>query len=117
MPWQGYGRRWAALARRWYRKRFGIQTSYRQMRQAKVKTTKKDVRYRLLLVGLALLLRQAWVWLTSRVARDRGLKPSQWLASLPLARLAEWLADSLRSIYSEEKVIRLASPLPTLTGF
>jgi hypothetical protein len=107
----------ASLARRWYRKRFGIETSYRQMRQGKAKTTSKDVRYRLLLVGLGLLLRQAWVWLQALLARQRRLKPSGWVAILPLRRLADWLADSLRSIYQEEKVIRLASPLPQLAGF
>ena len=107
----------AALARRWYRKRFGIETSYRQMRQAKAKTSKKDVRYRLLLIGLALVLRQAWVWLTRHLAREGGLKPSQWVAILPLARMAEWLAESLKATYKEEKVIRLKSPLPQLTGF
>jgi DDE family transposase len=110
-------RRRAAVARRWYRKRFGIETSYRQMRQCKVKTTKKDVRYRLLLVGLALVLRQAWAWPTQQVARQLGLKPSQWVSVLPLARMGEWLADCLKSIYKEEKVIPLASPLPALTGF
>jgi hypothetical protein len=107
----------AALARRWYRKRFGIETSYRQMRQAKVKTTKKDVRYRLLLIGLALLLRQAWVWLTKHLARGLKLRPSQWVAVLPLERMGQWLADLLKALYKEEKVIPLASPLPSLTGF
>lgn len=106
----------ARLARRWYRKRFGIETSYRQMRECKVKTTKKDVRFRLLLIGLALLLRQAWVWLTKHLACELKLKPSQWVATLPLQRMADWLADSLESIHKEEKVIRLASPLPQLTG-
>jgi Transposase DDE domain len=101
----------ARLAKRWYRKRFGIETSYRQMNECKVKTTKKDVRYRLLLIGLALLLRQVWVWLTAQVARDRGLRPTAWVAELRLARLGEWLADLLKSKYKEEKVIRLGSPL------
>lgn len=107
----------AALARRWYRKRFGIETSYRQMRGCKARTSKKDVAYRLLLVGLGLLLRQAWAWLTRQVARDRGLRPSQWVAALPLARMIGWLADSLKAIYKEDKAIRLSSPLPPLTGF
>lgn len=107
----------ASLAKRWYKKRFGIETSYRQMRECKARTTKKDVRYRLLLVGIALLLRQAWVWLTALVARQLKLKPSAWVAVLPLARMAEWLADSLKSIYKEDKVIRLDSPLPLLSGF
>ena len=101
----------ARLAKRWYRKRFGIETSYRQMNECKVKTTRKDVAHRLLLVGLALLLRQAWVWLTWQLARDRRLRPGAWVALLPLARLAGWLADLLKHKYKEEKVIHPGSPL------
>lgn len=101
----------AWLARRWYRKRFGIETSYRQMNEGKARTTKKDVRYRLLLVGLALLLRQAWVWLTAQLARDRRLRPTEWVGQLPLRRLLDWLATLLRGRYKEEKVIHLAAPL------
>jgi hypothetical protein len=101
----------ARLARRWYRKRFGIETSYRQMNECKARTTRKDVAYRLLLVGLALLLRQAWAWLTWQLARARRLRPSAWVALLPLARLAGWLADLLKGRYREEKAIHLGSPL------
>jgi Transposase DDE domain len=101
----------ARLAKRWYRKRFGVETSYRQMRQCQAKTTTKDVRYRLLLVGLALLLRQAWVWLTWQLARARRLRPTAWVGALPLARLTEWLADLLKRKYKEEKVIHLGPPL------
>ncbi|HET8648055.1 MAG TPA: transposase, partial [Vicinamibacteria bacterium] len=101
----------ARLARRWYRKRFGIETSYRQMNQCKARTTKKDVAYRLLLVGLALLLRQAWAWLTWQLARALRLRPKAWAALRPWARLAGWLADLLKSKYREEKVIHLGSPL------
>lgn len=104
----------AALAKRWYRKRFGIETSYRQMRQGKAKTTTTDVRYRLLLVGLALILRQAWVYLTAQVARAQGLEPSAWVAALPLERMLDWLADELKSIYIEDKEIRLLECLPLL---
>jgi hypothetical protein len=101
----------ASLAKRWYRKRFGIETSYRQMNEAKAKTTKKDVPYRLLLIGLALLLRQVWVWLTGQVAREGRLRPTQWVQGLGLARMGEWLADLLKGKYKEEKEIHLASPL------
>jgi hypothetical protein len=101
----------ASLAKRWYRKRFGIETSYRQMNEAKAMTTKKDVKYRLLLIGLALLLRQVWVWLTGQVARDRGLRPTQRVSELPLATMIDWLAGILESKYKEEKEIRLQSPL------
>ncbi len=101
----------ASRAKRWYRKRFGIETSYRQMNEAKAKTTKKDVTYRLLLIGLALLLRQVWVWLTGQIAHDGRLRPTQWVQELRLARMAEWLADLLKGKYKEEKEIHLASPL------
>jgi hypothetical protein len=43
-----------------------------QMNEAKAKTTKKGAGYRLLLVGIALLLRQAWVWLSGQVALARA---------------------------------------------
>jgi hypothetical protein len=109
-------RRRAGLAKRWYRKRFGIETSYRQMNEVKVTTTKKDVRYRLLLIGLALLLRQVWVWLTAQVARAWGLRPTQDVPALRLARLGEWLADLLKHKYKEEKVIHLGTPLLPLNS-
>ena len=99
-----------------YRSRFAIETSYRQMNECKAKTTKKDVRYRLLLIGVALLLRQVWVWLTAQVARAWGLRPTQWVAQLRLARLGEWLADLLKRKYKEEKEIHLGSPLLPLNA-
>jgi hypothetical protein len=101
----------ATQARRWYRKRFGIETSYGQMNECKAKTTRKAVGYRLLLVGLALLLRQAWVWLSVQVAADRGLKSTAWAGEWTLARLVEWAAQALKRKYKEEKEIRLQSPL------
>lgn len=102
------------LARRWYRKRFGIETSYRQMNQGKIFTTTKDLRFRLLAIGLALLLRQVWAWLTMQIARDRGLKLTAWVKELPLATMCSWLAESLNP--GEEKVIRLSTPLLELSG-
>jgi DDE family transposase len=49
--------------RQTYRRRFGIETSYRQMNQAKVTTCTRDPLVRLFLVGVALILRNVWVWL------------------------------------------------------
>ena len=104
-------RRRARLAKMAYRRRFGIETSYRQMNEGKGKTTKKDVAYRLLLVGLALLLRQVWVWLSWQVARAGRLRPSQWVQALPLQRLLGWLADLLKATYQEIQAIDLELPL------
>jgi hypothetical protein len=86
----------AWLGRRRYRERFGIETSYRQKNQARAWTTSRDVAYRLLLEGLAHLLRQVWVRLTEQVARARGLTPTAW-AGCTLADLLDTLADQLKA--------------------
>ena len=46
-----------------YRSRFGIETSYRQLHQARIRTCTRDPLLRLLYVGVALVLRNVWVWL------------------------------------------------------
>jgi putative transposase len=46
-----------------YRLRFGIETSYRQMHQGRIRTTSRRPDVRLLYVGIALVLRNLWVWL------------------------------------------------------
>jgi hypothetical protein len=45
-----------------YRLRFGIETSYRQLNEARIKTTTCDPALRLLFVAIALILRNVWVW-------------------------------------------------------
>ena len=56
-----------AASTRWladtYRKRFGIETSYRQLNQARIYTCTRNPKHRFLFVALALLLRNLWVWL------------------------------------------------------
>ena len=46
-----------------YRSRFAIETSYRQLQQARIRTSTREPLLRLLYVGVALLLRNVWVWL------------------------------------------------------
>jgi putative transposase len=45
------------------RLRFGIETSYRQMHGGRIRTTTRRPEPRLLSVGIALVLRNLWVWL------------------------------------------------------
>lgn len=54
-----------------YRSRFGIETSYRQMNQCRARTCTRDPAVRLFLVGVALVLRNVWVWLHWHVLSDR----------------------------------------------
>jgi hypothetical protein len=103
----------AWLGRRRYRERFGIETSYRQKNQARGWTTSVSAEYRLLLEGLALVLRQMWVCLTQRIAKARGLSPKAWVSELPLVEMLQWLADRIRSRYPQPRQIIL--PHSTLT--
>src|SRR3954451_15541926 len=45
-----------------YRLRFGIESSYRQMHEGRIRTTTRRPVLRLLYVGIALVLRNLWVW-------------------------------------------------------
>jgi hypothetical protein len=49
--------------RQTYRQRFAIETSYRQMHEARIKTCSRSPLVRLFVIGVALLLRNVWVWL------------------------------------------------------
>lgn len=83
-----------------YRKRFGIESSYRQLNQAKIKTCTKSPVLRLLFYGIALLLRNAWVWLHAEVIATphrggRQFKP----ASLRFQRMMLWLLFEVAKRY------------------
>jgi len=56
-----------------YRRRFGIEASYRQLGQARIRTSTRDPILRLFFVGLALVLRNLWAWLQGLLF---GEKPS-----------------------------------------
>lgn len=89
----------AWLARRRYRERFGIETSYRQKNQVRAWTTSRCVKYRLLLEGVAHLLRQIWVRLMEQLARAGRLTPTVWV-EWRLDELRERLADHLKSSHA-----------------
>jgi len=97
----------ARQQRRDYRRRFGIETSYRQKNQAQARTTSRDSVYRLLLEGIAYLLRQVWVALTEQLACHRHARPYAWMADLTLELLLDWLAQQIRIYCSEKRHIPL----------
>jgi putative transposase len=75
-----------------YRRRFGIESSYRQVHQARIRTSSRKPALRLLFMGVALVLRNVWVWLHAEVMAQpqrgaRHLRPP----SLRFARLLLWL--------------------------
>lgn len=91
----------ANQSRRLYRRRFGIETSYRQKNQAQARTTSRDPIYRLLLEGIAYLLRQVWVMLTEILARQSHAPANAWIGGLPLQKLVDWLVHELTKLHPE----------------
>jgi hypothetical protein len=76
-----------------YRRRFGIETRYRQLNEARIKTTTRDPALRLLFVAIALILRNLWVWVHRQLLatpRRGGRKLN--LGLLPFKMLLLWLA-------------------------
>ena len=49
--------------RQTYRRRFGIEASYRQLQQGRARTCSRNPAVRRFLEGVALRLRNVWVWL------------------------------------------------------
>ena len=76
----------ATWVREEYRKRFGIETSYRQMNQCRIRTCTRNPVLRLLFVGIALLLRNVWVWFHLNVLAGRHAN-GRLLLRLELLRL------------------------------
>jgi hypothetical protein len=75
-----------------YRSRFAIETSYRQMNQGRIRTCTPDPLLRLLYVGVALILRNVWVWLHWEVLAQRRRGPRRLeLARLRFRQLLLWL--------------------------
>ena len=66
-----------------YRRRFGIETSYRQRNQCRIRTTTRRFEVRFLYVAIALLLRNLGVWLHHTVLS----KPRRGGGELHLERL------------------------------
>jgi putative transposase len=78
--------------REMYRTRFGIETSYRQMNEARIKTCARDPRLRLLFVGIALVLRNVWVWLHFKLAKGKwNEEPQLFLELLRFREMLLWI--------------------------
>ncbi len=83
-----------------YRKRFGIETSYRQMNQCRIRTTTKKFNVRFLYVAIGLLLRNLWVWLHHFVLSSprRGRRRYNWEV-LRVERMLLWLEHVAETTY------------------
>lgn len=83
-----------------YRRRFGIESSYRLMNELRIRTSSRCPKLRLLFVAVALLLANLWVYLKwSRVSeRRRGGRRVQH-ARFRLRRFRQFLSEAVKALY------------------
>lgn len=96
-----------------YRSRFGIETSYRQMNQARIRTCTRNPQVRFLYVAIALLLRNAWVWLHwELLSSPRRGRRSLNLERCRLKHLLSILLHAAETILGTDDDIEVERPLP-----
>jgi hypothetical protein len=97
-----------------YRLRFGIEATYRQLREARIRTCTRDPLLRLLYVGIALVLRNVWVWLHYAVLSKprRGGRRID-LNQLPFRVMLSWLQQLVESLLSPWDALFAQRPMPT----
>ncbi len=97
-----------------YRLRFAIETTYRQLREARIRTCTRDPLLRLLYVGIALILRNVWVWLHWEVLSHprRGGRRID-LNQLPFRVMLSWLQQLTEALLLPWDAIYAQRPMPT----
>jgi hypothetical protein len=80
-----------------YRRRFAIESSYRQMREARIRTCTTDPVLRLFFVLVSLILRNIWVWLHYRYFTERRDSPAliMHLERMRYKQMLTWIADAI----------------------
>ena len=101
-----------AWVSRTYRRRFGIETTYRQLHQARIRTSTRSPLLRLLYVGIALILRNVWVWLHLRVLakRQRGGRRLN-LGLLRFRTMLVWLVHVAETLFGVNDVVNVEYPM------
>ncbi|MEE8401449.1 MAG: hypothetical protein V3R86_04790, partial [Candidatus Hydrothermarchaeaceae archaeon] len=81
-----------------YRKRFGIETSYRLMNTARARTTSRSPVLRLLYIAFSFLLMNLWIyfhWLYVSIRRQGGRQLVEWRFKTMLRQVARAIEDTL----------------------
>jgi hypothetical protein len=87
-----------------YRKRFGIEATYRQMNEARIKTCARDPRLRLLFAAIALVLRNVWVWIHFRLAKGKyNEEPLLFLELLRFEEMLLWITQVVQQLLGADK--------------
>ena len=85
-----------------YRLRFGIETSFRQMRQARIYTCTRNPRLRLFFLAVALILRNLWVWIHhTHLAEGSGDSMTLHLELLRFKRMLDWIVREIVALFHD----------------
>lgn len=85
-----------------YRTRFGIETSYRQMRQARIYTCTRNPRLRLVFMAMALILRNMWIWIhQTHAAEGVGDSLTLHLERLRFKRMLDWIVHEVLALFHD----------------
>lgn len=88
-----------------YRTRFGIETSYRQMNEARIKTCTRNPALRLLFIGIALVLRNVWVWLHFQLAKNKSnAEPKLFLQLLRFREMLLWIGQVVGRMLGADQI-------------
>jgi hypothetical protein len=94
-----------------YRKRFGIEASYRQRRQGRVYTCTRNPHERLLYIAVAFILRNVWVWIhQTRLAEGSGDTITLHLELLRFKRMLYWIASEVEALYLDGSMTYATQP-------
>lgn len=86
-----------------YRRRFGIESSYRQLGQARIRTCTRDPVLRLFFVLVALVLRNVWVWLHFTYFTEwKCGEPTLHLEGLRFRRMLNWLVHAITKLLHDD---------------
>jgi Transposase DDE domain len=97
--------------REMYRLRFGIESSFRQMRQARIYTCTRNPRLRLFFVALALILRNLWVWIHHvHLAEGCGDTMTLHLELLRFKRMLEWIVREILALFHDGSIPYVVQP-------
>ena len=97
----------AGRIRRRYRRRFGIESSYRLMEQVRARTTSPNPALRFMLMGLALLIVNMWIrlhWLFLRIPGRGARRVAHW--AFRLDRMARFLTRAIERFYGVVSAVR-----------
>ncbi|MDJ0718557.1 MAG: ISH3 family transposase [Prochloraceae cyanobacterium] len=93
-----------------YRKRFGIETSYRLKNICRIRTTTKNPIIRLLYVGISFLIVNIWIYiLWSKISKPRRGSRLVYRSLFSLKQMLAFLSNVINQIYEVREIIYIST--------